>query len=62
MTIETLEQFIILLNKVAADHTYDELISDAFTENILFTIEESKLKEYLIDRYGFTLAFVQSGF
>jgi phosphosulfolactate synthase (CoM biosynthesis protein A) len=49
-------------NKVAAQYTYDDLISDAFTEDIIYEIDEKKVKEFFINEYGFTLAFIQSGF
>lgn len=49
-------------NEVAAEHTYYDLISDAFTEDISFEIDENELKNFLIQQYGFTIAFAQSGF
>jgi hypothetical protein len=49
-------------NEVAAEHTYYDLISDAFTEDIIFEINQKEVQEFLINEYGFTLAFVQSGF
>ncbi len=49
-------------NEVAAQYTYDDLISDAFTEDITFEVDEKEVKEFFINEYGFTLAFVQSGF
>ena len=49
-------------NDVAAEYTYDDLISDAFTEDISFEIDEKELKNFLIQKYGFTMAFVQSGY
>lgn len=49
-------------NEVAADHTYEALVSDAFTEGIEFDIDKTVLTEFLINQYGFAIAFVQSGF
>lgn len=49
-------------NEVAAEDTYYDLISDAFTEDISFEIDENELKDFLINEYGFSLAFVQNGF
>jgi hypothetical protein len=49
-------------NEVAAEHTYYDLISDTFTEDISFETDENELKNFLIQQYGFTIAFVQSGF
>lgn len=49
-------------NEIAAEHTYYDLISDAFTEDISFEVNEKELKIFLIEQYGFTIAFVQSGY
>jgi len=48
-------------NEVAAQYTYDDLVSGAFTEDIEYNINEIELKNTLIEMYGFTLAFAQSG-
>jgi hypothetical protein len=48
-------------NEVAAQYTYDDLISDAFTEDIEYNVDEEKLKEFLMDKYAITMAFTQSG-
>jgi hypothetical protein len=48
-------------NEVAAQYTYDDLISDAFTEDIEYKVDEEKLKEFLVNKYGLTIAFIQSG-
>jgi hypothetical protein len=49
-------------NEIAAQNTVDDLLSDAFTEDLIFQINEEKLKDLFIQRYGFTIAFAQSGF
>jgi hypothetical protein len=49
-------------NEVAAEYTYDDLISGAYSEDISFEIDENELKNFLIEEYGFTISFVQSGF
>lgn len=53
---------MITLNELAADYTWDDLISNAFTEDVEFNNPVSEAKEYLIQKFGFTYALVQSGF
>jgi hypothetical protein len=48
-------------NEVAAQHTYDDLISDAFTEDIEYNFNEEEFKDFLVEKYGFTIAFAQTG-
>ena len=47
-------------NLVAADHLLFDLTSDAFTEDVVYQIDEEVMKDFLAVRYGFTAAFVQN--
>lgn len=48
-------------NEKTSEDIWDDLLSDAFTEDIKFNNPEKEAKEWLIENMGVSYAFAQNG-
>jgi hypothetical protein len=47
------------LNEVSATHIWDDIITDAFTEDVVYNNPENLALEYLIENFSVYTAFTQ---